>query len=134
MAGSPPSAGRPPLTPRPAPLALLRPLGSWLLRGLGALAVAGAVGEPAVAAGGNDAGFLVKQAVDFYCGSMKGETPARMTDYDRGLFEGMAIGFVFGQYPSQADFVEKLGEQRFNELFYGGIQKQCPTKAFDGVK
>lgn len=134
MAGSPPTAGRPPLTRSSAPLALSRTLGSWLLRGLGALAVAGAAIDPAAAAGETDSAFLVKQAVDFYCGSMKGETPSRMTDYDRGLFEGMAIGFVFGQYPSQADFVEKLGEQRFNELFYGGILKQCPAKAFDGVK
>ncbi len=130
----PRSQGRPPLTRSSAPLALTRTLGSWLLRGFGALAVAGLPMDPAAAAGGNDSAFLVKQAVDFYCGSMKGETPARMTDYDRGLFEGMAIGFVFGQYPSQADFVEKLGEERFNELFYGGIQKQCPGKAFDGVK
>ena len=83
---------------------------------------------PAVAA---DNEFLVRQAVDFYCGSMKSENPGRMTDYDRGLYEGMASGFIFGQYPQQADFVDKLGEDRFNQLFYGGIRKQCPTKAFD---
>ncbi|MFY8149073.1 MAG: hypothetical protein ACOVNL_07630 [Prochlorococcaceae cyanobacterium] len=113
------------------PLLRSRPLGSWLLRGVGVLMLAGVPQEPAKA---SDAGFLVKQAVDFYCGSMKGETPARMTAYDRGLFEGMAIGFVFGQYPSQADFVEKLGEDKFNQLFYGGIRQQCPSKSFDDIR
>lgn len=87
--------------------------------------------SPAATAEAADNEFLVRQAVDFYCGSMKSENPGRMTDYDRGLYEGMAIGFIFGQYPKQADFVEKLGEDRFNGLFYGGIRKQCPSKSFD---
>ena len=74
--------------------------------------------------------FILNKAADFYCGSMENMKPSEMTTYDRGLFEGMAIGFVIGQYPEQAKSLEKMGEARVNQLFYPLVKKKCPGKAF----
>jgi hypothetical protein len=74
--------------------------------------------------------FLLDKAADFYCGSMKEMKPSEMTTYDRGLMEGMAIGFVFGQYPEQADKLGGMNEEEFNKVFYPLINRKCPGKSF----
>ena len=75
--------------------------------------------------------FLLGIAADFYCGSMKDMDPSRMSTYERGLYEGMAIGFVAGQYPEQVGVFDTMGEEEINNIFYPLIKKKCPSKSFD---
>jgi hypothetical protein len=74
--------------------------------------------------------FLLDKAADFYCGSMEGMNPREMTTYDRGLYEGMAFGFVLGQYPEQADNFEKMSDKQVNDIFYPLVKQKCPSKSF----
>lgn len=75
--------------------------------------------------------FLINKAVDFYCGTMTDMKPSEMSTYERGLYEGMSIGFIAGQYPEQADVIEKMGEDNFNKAFYPLIKQKCPDKSFE---
>jgi len=75
--------------------------------------------------------FLLGKAADFYCGSMEDMKPSEMSTYDRGLYEGMAIGFVAGQYPGQIGVFEKMNEKEINNIFYPLIKKKCPDKSFE---
>ena len=92
--------------------------------------VATTMGFMALTPAAHSSEFILGKAADFYCGSMEDMKPSEMSTYDRGLFEGMAIGFVIGQYPEQAKNLEKMGEARVNQLFYPLVKKKCPGKAF----
>jgi hypothetical protein len=74
--------------------------------------------------------FLLDKAADFYCISMKEMNPGEMTTYDRGLMEGMALGFVLGQYPEQADKLGEMDDKEINKVFYPLINRKCPGKSF----
>ena len=74
--------------------------------------------------------FLIQKMADFYSSAMNGEDIKKMSSYDRGLFEGMSLGFVLGQYPEQAQSIASMNEDDFNESFYPLIKKQCPQYSF----
>jgi hypothetical protein len=75
--------------------------------------------------------FLFKKAVEFYCASMEDMNPKEMNTYERGLMEGMAFGFIMGQYPEQASIFEKMKDGEINAKFYPLIKQQCPSKSFE---
>lgn len=75
--------------------------------------------------------FLLGKAADFYCAIMKDMKPSEMTTYDRGLQEGMALGFVLGQYPEQAKGFGAMSEKEINGIFYPLVKQKCPSKAFE---
>jgi hypothetical protein len=75
--------------------------------------------------------FLFKKAVEFYCASMNETNPKEMNTYERGLMEGMAFGFIMGQYPEQASIFEKMNDEEINAKFYPLIKQQCPSKSFE---
>jgi hypothetical protein len=94
---------------------------------LGAAAGAAAA---APAAGGADLDFLLEKAVASYCGFMEELNPKMMTTFERGLYEGMALGFVMGQYPEQSDVLANVEAKAFEQGFYGRIREVCPAKSF----
>ena len=75
--------------------------------------------------------FLLSKAADFYCGSMEEMKPSEMTTYDRGLYEGMALGFIAGQYPEQIGSLDKMSEEETNNIFYSLVKQKCPNKSFE---
>ena len=74
--------------------------------------------------------FLINQMVDFYCNVMEGENTSTMNSYDRGLNEGMAIGWALGQYPEKVEQFSSISEQEINNQFYSGVDKKCPQYSF----
>ena len=62
--------------------------------------------------------FMINQMVDFYCTIMKGENISTMNSYDRGMNEGMAIGFIMGQYSEKIEQVASMSNQEINNQFY----------------
>ncbi len=95
-----------------------------------ALAMLTTIGISTLLPAAHSADFLLDKAADFYCASMEDLKPSEMTTYERGLMEGMAMGFVMGQYPEQADKLEKMDDEQFNKSFYPLIKKKCPGKSF----
>ncbi|MFN9619754.1 MAG: hypothetical protein ACK55X_08605 [Synechococcaceae cyanobacterium] len=91
-------------------------------------AAAAANAAPAASSVGLD--FLLGKAAESYCGFMDDQTPQTMTTFDRGLYEGMALGFVMGQYPEQSGVLADVEDESFEKGFYGRIRSLCPTKAF----
>lgn len=92
-------------------------------------AMAGAA-SAAPAAGAADLDFLLEKAVTAYCGFMEEQNPKTMTTFERGLYEGMALGFVMGQYPEQSDVLANVEDEAFGRGFYGRIRDVCPAKSF----
>ena len=62
------------------------------------IAISSVVATSVFAAPAVSADFLIRQMAAFYCGAMQGENPKNMESYDRGLIEGMSLGFVMGKY------------------------------------
>ncbi len=77
--------------------------------------------------------FMINQMVDFYCTIMKGENISTMNSYDRGMNEGMAIGFIMGQYSEKIEQVASMSNQEINNQFYPWTERRCPQYSF-GVK
>ena len=95
--------------------------------------VLSALGATAIAAprsGGTDLDFLLQKAAEAYCGFMEEQNPKTMTTFERGLYEGMALGFVMGQYPEQSGVLADLEDKTFENGFYGQIRDLCPSKSF----
>ena len=92
------------------------------------IATVSAIGAPAISSN-----FMINQMVDFYCTIMKGENVSTMNSYDRGMNEGMAIGFIKGQYPEKINQVASMSDQEINNQFYPEIERKCPQYSF-GVK
>ena len=95
---------------------------------ISSIAAVNTIGAPVM--GSN---FMISQMVDFYCTIMEGENVSTMNSYDRGMNEGMAIGFIMGQYPEKIDQVASMSDQEINNQFYPGIERKCPQYSF-GVK
>lgn len=53
-----------------------------------------------------------------------------MSTDERGLNEGMALGFVMGPYPEQSDGLANMDDQAFEQGFYARIRAICPAKSF----
>lgn len=78
--------------------------------------------------------FLLDKAADFYCASMEELKPNEMNTYERGLMEGMALGFVMGQYPEQAEKLENMDDEQFNKSFYTLIKKSVLENLFFNLR
>ena len=81
--------------------------------------------RPAIAAD-----FLIDQMASFYCGAMEDKNPKMMSSYDRGLIEGMSLGFVMGTYPERLAEITSMSEGDFNSKFYPKINQKCPQYSF----
>ena len=77
------------------------------------LAALAATDIAAAQAQGTDLEFLLQKAAEACCGYMEEQTPKTMTTFDRGLYEGMALGFVMGQYPEQSGVLADVEDRSF---------------------
>lgn len=109
---------------------MVLPLLASALVWLPLLGAAAGSAEAAPAAPGADLNFLLEKAVESYCGFMAEQNPKMMSTFERGLYEGMALGFVMGQYPEQGGVLAEMEEKAFESGFYGRIRTVCPAKSF----
>lgn len=94
---------------------------------LGATVGGAAAAQPP---GGADLDVLLEKAATSYCDFMAEQNPKTMATDERGLNEGMALGFVMGPYPEPSDRLANMDDQAFEQGFYARIRAICPAKSF----
>ena len=61
---------------------------------------------------------------------MAEQNPKTMSTDERGLNEGMVLGFVMGPYPEQSDGLANMDDQAFEQGFYARIRATFLAKSF----
>lgn len=79
---------------------------------------------------GQASGFRFDLAVEGYCALMNDVDPKELSWHERGMMEGIAVGFVLGQMPGQLDEWAKSTEDDWQKKFLEAAKARCPSKAF----